>query len=106
MAACSSFFSALVRWDILGKNPFLRCRGLPKKRIAIKQENQIPTNKELDALEEYANNAIKMATVGKGKGLYRKLYGNILALCAVKVLRATGLRLGALQNMNIDKNGY
>ncbi len=106
VAACSSFFTTLVRWEVVNRNPFHGIKGLPKKKIAIKQEEQIPTDKELDLLEKYALTSIKTARKNKGKGYKRKLEGNIKALCTLHVLRNTGLRIGALTNLVIDKNGY
>ncbi len=48
IASPSSFFSDLERWEIIFKNPFRRAKGLPKKKIAIKEAEQIPSNEELD----------------------------------------------------------
>ncbi len=106
IASCSSFFSTLARWNVIDKNPFIGIRGLPKKKITVKQENQIPSNIELDTLEEYALKAIHDAQGVRGRGVKRKLSGNVYALAALKVLRSTGLRVGALQCLIIDKNRY
>ena len=37
IAACSSFFSNLERWEVINRNPFKGAKGLPKKKIAVKQ---------------------------------------------------------------------
>ncbi len=103
IAACSSFFSIIERWEVVPKNPFKGIKGLPRKRITIKQADSIPSNEELDILEKYVIREIDTAT---GKGSTNKKRGNTLALCALKVLRATGLRIGALQNIVIDANGH
>lgn len=101
IAACSSFWSHLVRWDIINKNPFLGSKHLPKKTIAIKQTEKIPSYKELDMIENLALENMK--ATGKGSGL--KVLGAKKALPALKILRAEGLRVGALENLNIDSDG-
>jgi integrase len=103
IAASSSFFTALERWEVINRNPFKGIKGLPKKKISIKQADAIPSNAELDILEAHTLQQIQSA---KGKGSTNKRRGNTLALCALKVLRDTNLRVGALQNLIIDNNGY
>ncbi len=103
IGACSSFWTALIRWETIEQeNPFIGVRGLPKKPKKIKKAEEIPSDNDLDFLEKYAFNQMKAT----GKGSTGKIRSAIKALCAVKVMRATGLRIGALKNMEIDRNGY
>ncbi|MBX3722394.1 MAG: tyrosine-type recombinase/integrase [Turneriella sp.] len=101
IAACSSFWKSLKRWDIVANNPWLGCK-MPKKRIAVKKAESVPEDRELDLMEGYCRGAIK----AEGKGSANKMQGAKLALGALKVLRATGLRVGGLPTLSIDANGF
>ncbi len=105
IAACSSFFSDLQRWSVIGNNPFKGIKGLPKKKIAVKEAEQIPSNKELDLLEQYALSQIVSVGSKSGRGLKNKETGNLYAYISLKILRAYGLRVGALQGIKIDRDG-
>jgi|GEM_PF-3090341 len=105
IASLSSFYSDLELWEIVIKNPFKRAKGVPKKKIAVKKSEQIPTNDDLDMLEKYALEQINQGETIGGRGSDKKIKGNILAYCTLKVLRKTGLRVGALNNMKIETNG-
>ncbi len=105
IASPSSFFSNLTRWGIVSMNFFKGAKGLPKKKIAIKIAEQIPTDQELDLIEEYAQQQIDIAKEGSGRGYANKVSGNTYALCALKILRREGLRVGALKTLRIDRDG-
>jgi len=105
IASCGSFFSDLERWRVVDKNPFLKVKGLPKKKISTKDTDQIPTNEELDLIERYALDQIQRANSESGRGSNNKASGNVYALCSLKILRRYGLRVGALQSIKIDRNG-
>ena len=102
IASCSSFWSSLERWEIVNRNPFKGVKNLPKKEISVKQSDEIPTNDELDLLEVYARELAQSTGIGS----HTKIQGGKKALCTIKCLRETGLRIGALQNLKIDTNGY
>ncbi len=105
LASPSSFYSDLTRWGIVSMNPFKGARGLPKKQIAIKEAEQIPSNDELDLIENYALKQIEEAQHKTGRGQFKKLNGNIKALCALRILRKYGLRVGSLDTLKIDRDG-
>jgi integrase len=106
LAPCSSFFSVLERWKILDRNPFHGAKGLPRKEILVKHADKIPTNTELDLIEQYALKQIHNAKKGKGTGVDKKLRGNVYAYLALMILRKEGLRIGALRTLKIDREGH
>jgi len=105
IAACSSFWSALMRWQILDSNPWFGCRK-PKKEISIKQGESVPTDADLDNLQRIAKDASKAKVKGHRLNTARKNSAGRMAYAAISVLRETGLRVGALQTIRIDKKGY
>lgn len=58
IAACSSFFSDLERWEVITKNPFKNAKHLHKQKISIKPADKIPANTDLYLLEAYPLNQI------------------------------------------------
>lgn len=105
IAACSSFFSDLVRWRVVPINPFKGARGLPKKLINVKDADQIPTDEELDLLEEYALTQSSTPAKKEGIAKHNKVVGNKLAFLALHILRKHGLRVGALKTLKVDREG-
>ncbi len=105
IASPSSFYSDLTRWGIVSMNPFKGAKGLPKKKIAIKIAEQIPTDEELELIENYAIQQIEKAQQRSGRGDANKITGNINALCAIKILRKEGLRVGVLKTITVDRDG-
>ncbi len=98
--ACSSFWTTLDRWKVIDiKNPFIGARGVPEKPISTKKPKDIPTDGILDLLEQYALDQTKAT----GKGSTMKIRAAIKAYCAIRTLRSTGLRVGALKNMIIEE---
>jgi site-specific recombinase XerD len=102
IAAPSSFYRALLRWQKISVNPFLGCKQ-PKKKLQIKSVEKIPENSDLDELEKIA--AENINTNGSHVSSQRKRQSGKMALAALIVLRATGLRIGALPMLTIEKNG-
>jgi len=105
IAACSSFWSSLNRWQILEVNPWFGSRK-PKKEISIKQGEKVPTDADLQKLETKATTAMKTIIKGNTKNTKRKNDAGIMAYAAIKVLKETGLRVGALETLTIDKKGF
>jgi len=101
IAACSSFWQALKRWEIVVNNPFKGCK-LPKKLLQVKTPEQIPTTKQLNECEKYCRNKMKISS-GKGSIAQKKSAKN--ALGALITLRETGLRVGALPTLLILEKG-
>ena len=73
----------------------------PKKIIEVKKADAVPTNDELDRLQKFAFNRIQAT----GTGSKNKKQGSTKALGAIIILRATGMRSGALTSLDIDSNG-
>ena len=105
IAACSSFWSTLMRWDVLDKNPWIGSRK-PKKEIAIKQGEKVPTEADLSGLESKAKAAMTAKIKGHETNTKRKNQAGRMAYAALIVLRETGLRVGALETLKIDNQGY
>ena len=105
IAACSSFFTDLVRWGVVPLNPFKGAKGLPKKKIVVKDADKIPTDEELDILEEFALKQSSIPSKKAGKAKQNKLIGNKLAFLALHILRKYGLRVGALKTLKVDREG-
>lgn len=105
IAACSSFFSDLVRWRVVPINPFKGARGLPKKIIAVKDADEIPSDEELDILEEFALTQSSIPAIKEGIAKHNKAVGNKLAYLALRILRKHGLRVGALKTLRVDREG-
>ena len=101
IAACSSFWDSMIRWKDVSLNPWHDIK-LPKKKIAIKKSESVPTNKELDLIKDFC----KRAMVASGTGSVLKKRGAIKAYVALEVLASTGLRVGALSSLTIDRKGY
>ena len=105
IAACSSFWSLLNRWQIVETNPWYGSRK-PKKEIAIKQGEQVPTDADLLYLETKAKAAMTTRIKGHKLNTKRKNDAGRMAYAAIRVLRETGLRVGALDALKIDRKGY
>jgi len=103
MAAPSSFFSKLVRWQFIEANPFWGC-SLPKIHPQTKKVSAVPTEWQLNQLEKYCLKVLKAPI--KGRGIQRKIKGWQIALAALRTLRETGLRIGALSSLDIDKKRF
>lgn len=101
VAACSSFWRSLKRWEIVAQNPWLGA-DLPKKHIAVKKAEAVPTDRHLDKIEALCRRAFKAT----GRGSLNRRKGARKALAALRVLRATGLRVGALPSLAIDPEGF
>ncbi len=93
----SSFYTSLVKWDIVEKNPFHKCK-LPKKLIETKRRSQIPTDKQLDKIERFALDAINAT----GRGCQNKRIAGIYSYIIIRFLRLTGERVGILNTLVID----
>lgn len=102
IAACSSFWKNLIRWDIVSKNYFLGA-SIPKKELAMKSSKSVPTNIQLNKIENYLRNQIRNK---KGKGYRKKISGAKKTLAALIIMRVTGIRVGALNSFSIDKCYY
>lgn len=102
IAACSSFWQSLVRWEIVSMNPFKGSK-LPKKLLQVKKPEKIPTHKQLIECENYCRTKINCSG---GKGSFNRKRSAIKALAALIILRNTGLRVGALPSLMILDNGY
>ncbi|MFZ5631191.1 MAG: tyrosine-type recombinase/integrase [Spirochaetota bacterium] len=105
IAACSSFFKNLVRWRVVPNNPF---NGVsrPKKLVERKTSEQIPTAKELDAIEKIALTSMTAKVKDHKTNTQRMNSAGRMAYAALVILRSTGLRVGALRGLTIDLNGY
>lgn len=101
VAACSSFWRSLKRWEIVAQNPWLGA-DLPKKQIAVKKAESVPSDRHLDKIEAQCRSAFK----ANGRGSLNRRMGARKALAAIRVLRATGLRVGALPSLAIDPDGF
>ena len=102
VAACSSFWKSLKRWNIVSDNPWIGC-DLPKKFIAIKESEKVPTDEELNIMQEFCKKEMRKDS---GKGAVNRVQGTIKSYAALKVLRSTGIRCGALPSLTIDRDGY
>lgn len=104
LASPSSFFKSLLRWDVVSVNYFLGVNK-PKKKIQIKTAESVPTDIDLDKLESYAKDCMS-AKLNHKTNQERKRNAGKYAYAALKIIRESALRVGALVTLQIDENGY
>jgi integrase len=74
---------------------------IPKKELELKKTSDVPTEFDLELLEKIAETGI----VATGIGSAKKRNGAKKALLAIRIIKETGLRVGALGNLKIDELG-
>ncbi len=102
ISVASSFVSYLNRLEILNSNPFFRMKGIPSKKLEIKSHDEIPTNDEMNSILEEIRKELFLVN---GKGYRNKVRAARYGIVAVSIVRIHGLRVGALENLSIDRNG-
>jgi len=100
IASISSFCSYLVRHGVLQYNYFQKMK-LPRRKIEIKSHEEIPTEEEVQIIEQELLNGL--AATGKGSTARRR--ASKILLLAIMVIKDTACRIGALPSMTIDKDG-
>lgn len=100
-ACVSSFFSFLVRNDVIMQNYFTRVK-LPKKQIGVKTNNDIPTDDEVRIFKEELLKNIR----SEGRGCAGRIKASKMLLVAIEIMEKSANRVGCLPSMNIDPQGY
>jgi len=100
IASISSFCSFLVRHKVIQYNYFQKMK-LPRRKIEIKSHEDIPTEEEVQIIEQELLNGI--AATGKGSTARRR--ASRILLLAIMVMKDTACRIGALPSMTIDHDG-
>lgn len=98
ISAVSSFFSFLTTIDILDKNYFLKVKSKPKQQRYNKNTENIPTETELKKYFDFIDSLIesnKKQVSNRAKKV----------LISSKILLNNGLRIGALDNLELKKDG-
>lgn len=99
LSSVSAFYTQLIRWNHVNKNPF---RG--QKRTFKKEDNgkhYIPTEHEINALiQSFLND--KNA---KGSGSYKKRNAVVPTVSAILIMAYRGLRIGAFSTLEIKEGG-
>jgi len=102
--APSSFWKSLLRWKVVSNNPW-RGANLPAQKMDVVKTEQIPTDAELDEIENFALGEMTAFVPGNKKNTKRKNTSARYAYAVLKILRSTGLRIGAISTLTIYKNG-
>jgi len=102
--AVSSFWKSLLRWNVVPNNPW-HGANLPAQRTDVINSKKIPTDYELDEIEKLALREMTAIYPGN-KGITKKKNNAArYAYAVLKILRSTGIRIGALPTLSIDRNG-
>lgn len=94
----SSFLSFLVSIDVLEKNYFLKIKSKPKQERYTKGIENIPTENEIKDILELLKKQILSPKKNVSMSA-KKIF------VSIKILKNNGLRIGALDNMTINKDG-
>lgn len=96
-SAISSFYSTLLRYDEVEKNPFSGTNKMPKKRRT--KELHIPTEGDITIAETFLLNKIytsQKSSLASAKKLY----------VALHLMKTYGFRIGALSTIKIQGTTY
>ncbi|MCP4131871.1 MAG: site-specific integrase [bacterium] len=100
VAAVSSFFTYLVRGDIIPKNYF---KGVELPKIQKSKTNdEIPDDRDMEIIEKALWEELE--AYGRGSAGIRRQARNLLA--AVCLIKYHGFRVSGVVNISIDKKGH
>ena len=100
IASASSFFSFLIRHDVVNRNYFYKMK-LPERQIEKKQHEDIPTVEDIEIIE----NELRQNLNATGRGSAGRIRASKIMLVAMSIMKTTANRVGALPHLKIDKNG-
>ncbi len=105
--ACSSFYSQLRRYGYIANNPFLGAK-LPKKEykkaITTNSTQSIPIMNDIEYTAILDSLAQTIKAKGNHNSIALKRQSSIDLSLAVQTMATYGLRVGALETLNINNN--
>ncbi len=98
LSAVSSFYSQLVRWEDIDKNPF---RGMKKNLKPEEKEYRIPSDDDIKALVE----SFEMDRNATGRGSHFKRQASYPTIIAILLMAYRGLRIGIFDSLKVKEGG-